>query len=202
MRKYILQEESPRGSIVGGWEVVTARTVGEASERISLERAQVVQKPLDIIGLSPLVDKSEDYKNMCLRASTDFLKEGSVKWRGKVQYRSMIEVGLEVDKQELKEEDHNQSYYDNIRIKNPPNDPPAILPPTLNPKSPRPIRPIPNPHISQQLLNPRLNPRNTPNTMCALPCNNRSPLDTFPPTPLQVVFYHWNGLIHVLSMQI
>lgn len=66
--KCFLQEGSPRGSIVRGWEVVTARTVGEASERILLERAQVVQKPLDIIGLSSLVDKSEDYKNMCLRA--------------------------------------------------------------------------------------------------------------------------------------
>jgi len=82
---YFLQEGSPRGSIVWGWQVATTRVAEEASKRISLERAEVVQKPLDVIGLSPPVDRSEDRRNMCLRASTDFQREGSVKWRGGVQ---------------------------------------------------------------------------------------------------------------------
>jgi len=91
---------SLQGSMVGRRRVATTRAVGEAWERFSLKRAEVIRKAFRIVGLSVPVDGSEDQEISVKGLATDFLKGGLVDLR--------IGGEVEADDHELVEEDEDE----------------------------------------------------------------------------------------------
>jgi len=90
------------GSMVGRRRVAITHVVGEAWERFSTERVEVVCRAFRIVGLSLPIDGSEDHKISIKGLATDFLCEGlkeleEVGGIGEIGLEEMDEVEGEVE---------------------------------------------------------------------------------------------------------
>jgi len=68
------------GSMIGRRRVAITRAVGEAWERFSTERAEVVQRAFRVVGLSLPIDGSEDHQISIKGLATDFLAKRLKEW--------------------------------------------------------------------------------------------------------------------------
>jgi len=80
--------------------VATTWAVGEAWERFSVERVEVVRKAFRVVGLSLPLDGSEDMEISVKGLATEFLKAGLGNW-------GMVDE-VETDDRELEEEDEDE----------------------------------------------------------------------------------------------
>jgi len=84
----------------GRRRVGTTWAVGQAWERFSLEKVEVVRKSFRVLGLSLTVNGSEDHQISVKGLASEFLKEGLVDWNEGVEVNSDGDEGGELEEED------------------------------------------------------------------------------------------------------
>lgn len=90
------------GSMIGRRRVALTWAVGEAWERFSTERAEVVHRSFRTVGLSLPIDGSEDHEISIKGLANHVLVEGLRDWeRGNGEREEIVDSSGTVEKEEL-----------------------------------------------------------------------------------------------------